>query len=73
MQRKSRKLCSYPNCPELTDRRYCDKYQTEINKIYNKSCRPYGYLYKTSIWRKLMKQFLLEHPLCKVCKKQGCI
>lgn len=73
MPRKPRKPCSYPNCPELTESRYCDKHQKEINKSYNKSCRPYGYLYNNRRWRKLRKQFLLEHPLCEVCKKQGAV
>lgn len=73
MPRKPAKPCSYPNCPELTHGRYCEKHQKEIDKSYNQNCRPYGYLYNTSRWRKLRKQFLHEHPLCVECKGEGII
>ena len=73
MPRKPAKPCSYPNCPKLTYGRYFEKHQKQMDKSYNKNCRPYAYFYNNSRWRRLRKQFLLEHPLCEECKKQGAV
>lgn len=73
MPMKPAKPCSYPGCPELTRGRYCEKHQKEIDKSYNKNCRPYSYLYNSSRWRNLRKQFLLKHPLCVECKRHGAV
>lgn len=70
---KPKRPCSYPGCPELTNERYCEKHQKEIDKNYNKTCRLYGYLYNTSRWRRLRKQFLHKHPLCEACKRKGIV
>lgn len=68
---KPKKPCRYPNCPELTNDRYCDKHKKMIDSDYNKTSRPFKYLYNTSRWKTLRKQFLREHPLCEECKKNG--
>lgn len=73
MPRKPKRPCSYPNCPELTYDRYCEKHQKVIDKNYNKNCRPYAYLYNSSRWKKLRIQFLANHPLCEECKRNGVI
>lgn len=71
--RKPQRPCSYPNCPELTDDRYCDKHKKEVDNEYNKTSRPFKYLYNTSRWRKARKLFLQDHPLCEECKRNGVV
>jgi 5-methylcytosine-specific restriction protein A len=73
LPRKPAKPCSYPGCPKLTYGRYCEKQQKEIDQSYNKNCRPYSYLYNSSRWRRLRKQFLHKHPLCEECKRKGIV
>lgn len=71
--RKPRKPCSFRGCPELTEGRYCEKHQKQVDSEYNKTSRPFKHLYNTSRWKKLRKQFLQEHPLCVECKFKGAI
>lgn len=71
--RKPRKPCSFRGCPELTEGRYCENYQKQVDSEYNKTSRPFKHLYNTSRWKKLRKQFLQEHPLCVECKFKGAI
>lgn len=71
--RKPPKPCSYPNCPELTYGRYCEKHQKQVDSEYSSTNRPFKHLYNTSRWKKLRKQFLQEHPLCVECKAKGVI
>ncbi|KZL93955.1 HNH endonuclease [Clostridium magnum DSM 2767] len=70
--RKPERPCSYPGCPELTNERYCSKHQKEFESKYNKTSRPFKKLYN-SRWYKLRKQFLLKHPLCEECKREGIV
>jgi hypothetical protein len=36
MPRKPKRPCSFPGCPELTDGRYCDMHQRQVDAYYNK-------------------------------------
>lgn len=69
---KPQRPCSYPGCPCLTNGRYCNKHQKEIESKYNKTSRPFKKLYN-SRWYKLRKQFLLRYPLCEECKRDGVV
>lgn len=71
--RKPRKPCSFRGCSEVTEERYCEKHQKQVDSEYNKTSRPFKHLYSTSRWKKLRKQFLQEHPLCVECKFKGAI
>jgi 5-methylcytosine-specific restriction enzyme A len=73
MPLKPKQPCRYPGCPELTYDRYCDKHKKIFESEYTKTSRPFKYLYNTSRWKKLRKQFLQEHPLCEECKAKGVI
>lgn len=73
MPTKPLKPCSYPNCPELTNERYCSKHKKKESSQYDKNSRPFKYLYNSSRWKKLRKHFLQEHPLCEECKKNGLV
>ena len=69
MPTKSKRPCSYPGCPELTNEYYCETHQKKIDKEYNKrrgSAASQGY---DARWRKARKLFLNRNPLCNVCKR----
>ena len=34
MPRKPKRPCSYPNCPRLTDKQFCDEHERLENKRY---------------------------------------
>ena len=70
---KPKKPCAFRGCPELTNERYCDKHKKMIDSEYNRTSRAFIYLYNTSRWKILRKQFLREHPLCEECKKNGVV
>jgi 5-methylcytosine-specific restriction protein A len=71
MPMKPAKPCSYPGCPELTHERYCDRHEKEFNKKYDKTSRPFKYLYNSSRWQSSRKLFLQKHPLCEECMKEA--
>lgn len=39
MPHKPKQGCAYPNCPRLTDGRYCEKHQKLIARQYNRFTR----------------------------------
>lgn len=39
----------------------------------NKSKEIYDNVYNTKTWRNLRKAYLMEHPLCEECLKQGIV
>ena len=78
MPYRPKKACSYFQCPNLTDGRYCPEHEKlykqklqKMKSIYDKqrgSASKRGYDYK---WQKARKQFLNEYPLCVNCLKEG--
>lgn len=73
MPTKPKRPCSYPGCPELTNERYCDKHENELNKKYDKTSRHFKYLYNSSRWKAARKFFLQKHPVCEECMKEGSV
>ena len=67
---KPKKPCAWPGCPELTDRRYCEKHSAMQPKREDKrpSSNKRGY---DSRWEKVRLMYLREHPLCELCEKEG--
>lgn len=72
MPRKPKRPCSFPGCPELTDGRYCDKHQKQVDSYYNKYERDpatrkrYG-----RSWKRIRDRYIAEYPLCEECNKSG--
>ncbi|MCP1638592.1 5-methylcytosine-specific restriction protein A [Streptococcus gallinaceus] len=72
MPTKPKRPCSYPNCPKLTDGRFCDKHQKEENKRYEKYDRNpavrrrYG-----RVWKRVRDSYVREHPYCELCFGNG--
>ena len=71
MPQKPKRPCSYPGCPELTAGQYCDKHQRIVARDYDRrrgSAASRGY---DDRWRKARKRYLIEHPLCVGCDREG--
>ncbi len=72
MPRKPKRPCSYPDCPKLTDGRYCEEHEKLIAKNYEKYNRDpavrkrYG-----RTWKRIRDRYIKAHPLCEECKKNG--
>lgn len=72
MPYKPKRPCSYPGCGRLTDGRFCDEHRQIAEHHYNHYLRDpdtnkrYG-----RVWKKIRAQFLLQHPLCIQCEKEG--
>lgn len=72
MPRKPKRPCSFPGCPELTDGRYCDTHQRQVDAHYNKYERdPQTRKRYDRSWRRIRDRYIAEHPLCEECQKYG--
>jgi len=74
MPMKPRRPCAYPGCPELSsgNSSYCAKHTKLQRKNYDRYERSpevikrYG-----SAWHKARARYVLSHPLCEQCLKEG--
>ena len=72
MPKKPKRPCSSPGCARLVDGQYCDEHKQTAERQYNRYLRNpdtnkrYG-----RAWKKLRARFLLQHPLCEHCEKEG--
>ena len=64
MPYKFKRPCGHPNCPNLTNSRYCTKHQ-HLHKRYDPRKKMYD-----ARWRKAREHFLKLHPLCVECLKK---
>ena len=72
MPRKPKRPCAFPGCPNLTDKQYCERHEKEHNKLYNKYERRADVNIKYGrAWRRVRERYVLAHPLCERCLKQG--
>ena len=64
--------CNHPGCPRLTHERFCPQHQKDYNRNYEKYHRNRESKKKyTGNWTKIRKQYLLSHPWCEECLKDG--
>ncbi|WP_090411891.1 HNH endonuclease [Eubacterium callanderi] len=72
MPKKPKRPCSYPGCPELTDKRFCEEHGKKEAARYEKYDRDpatrkrYG-----RAWKRIRDRYIAAHPLCEKCKRQG--
>ena len=72
MPRKPKRPCSYPNCPRLTDKQFCDEHERLENKRYEMQDRnPETRKRYGSTWRKVRASYVREHPYCELCFSDG--
>lgn len=70
--RSPKKPCTYPGCPNLTDRRYCPAHEKSERQQYNKYHRSPS-INKTygRAWKRIRDRYVAKHPLCEMCLKDG--
>ena len=66
MPRKSKKPCSHPGCPNLTEGKYCEKHKSLHPDRPSAESRGYN-----NRWRKVRAAYLRKHPLCVRCMADG--
>lgn len=73
MPYKPKHPCSYPGCPALTDRQYCPVHKKLTDALYDKYQRykPSREFYNSKEWKKKRADFLIEHPFCEECRREG--
>jgi len=67
MPSKPKRLCSHPGCSEITEEAYCPKHSRQKDRQRG-SAYERGY---NNEWRKYRLMFLLDHPLCNICQREG--
>ena len=65
MPRKPMRPCRHPGCPNLSDQVYCTVHRGQYQRE-NAAQRGYD-----SRWRSARKRYLVRHPLCALCWKEG--
>jgi 5-methylcytosine-specific restriction enzyme A len=69
---KPKKPCAHPGCPKLTHDRYCAEHAKQAAQTYERYGRdPETQKRYGSVWRKISKQYLGEHPVCELCRQEG--
>lgn len=73
MPYRPKKPCSYPGCPRLTDERYCPEHKKLLEKQYDtyRRSKESAEFYHSSMWRKKRANYLIEHPFCVECQRNG--
>ncbi len=66
MPRTSKRPCSHPSCPNLTEGKYCEEHKLIYPDRPSAAKRGYG-----SKWQRVSKVYLRKHPLCVKCLAQG--
>ena len=71
MLRKPKRLYSYPDCPKLTDSRFCEEHQRIENQRYEKYGRdPAAKRRYERAWKRLRDRYMNAHPLCERCQRE---
>lgn len=72
MPRRSKRPCSYPGCPNLTEGRYCEEHSKLMNSRYEKYQRASGTKQRYGrAWKRIRDRYVSVHPFCEVCYDRG--
>ena len=72
MPRKTKRPCSHPGCPNLTEGRFCEEHQKAEDIRYNKFHRdPAARKRYGAVWKRIRDRHLKEHLLCHMCEESG--
>lgn len=72
-----KRICSWPGCRCLVTlpERYCEKHkpraEAKQKACFNRGKRNASELGYNYAWQRARKQFLLDHPLCQECQRNG--
>jgi 5-methylcytosine-specific restriction protein A len=65
---KPKHPCAHPNCPALTDQRYCPAHAKQEARRYEQHDRdPASRKRYGREWQKVRAAYLAAHPLCETC------
>lgn len=72
--RRPLRPCSFPGCSALVISGRCTKHQAadkvKVREYNRQRYQETGHLYGNE-WKKARKAWLMEHPLCAECERQG--
>lgn len=68
---KSKRPCSIPGCPRLTDGGLCEKHRRKANKEYEEGRGNSGDRGYDATWQKVREEKLADDPLCEEHLKRG--
>lgn len=72
MPSKPKHPCSYPGCPKLTEKQYCNDHARIARRQYDKYERASNVNKKYGrAWKRIRDKYVAEHPLCELCFKDG--
>ena len=64
--------CSFPECPKLTEGRFCEEHAKAEARRYEKYQRdPQARKRYGKAWTAIRKAYASEHPFCEVCLAEG--
>lgn len=74
LPRKPKKPCGYLGCPNLTEGRYCEEHEKEMNHSYEKYGRDKAVRRRYGrAWKRIRDKYVKEHPFCELCFEKGII
>jgi len=66
---KPKRPCSHPDCPKLTDGRFCEEHAKQEAQRYERYDRdPTVRKRYNRTWRRIHDRYITAHPLCERCK-----
>lgn len=69
---KPKKPCGYPGCAALTNDLYCPEHKRLAQSQYNRYGRtPEMKNRYNGMWPAIRRRFLVWHPLCECCQREG--
>jgi len=70
---KPKKPCTWPGCPELTDRGRCEEHRKQAAQEYDRSrCDDeMRRFYNSRAWRRVSKLHIQDESLCRACMAEG--
>lgn len=72
MPYKPKRPCSHPNCPQLTEGRFCAGHAKQEAKRYERYQRdPATKKQYNRTWKRIRDRYIAAHPLCEQCKQHG--
>lgn len=69
MPQKPLKPCSFRDCPELTQHRFCDEHKKFYQSYEVAGRREKLAFYDNPTWKRVRKRILIAEPLCRECAK----
>ena len=72
LHKPTKRPCSFPGCPRLTNGRFCEEHAKAEAKRYEQydrdpeTRRRYG-----RVWKRIRDAYVQQHPVCELCQRDG--